>query len=265
MEYNIKLINIYTTLRHSDLLDNDADIALRTSKESMLQFQNLLNKSLPATSTERLVFQTHRQLLKVSSPESIAIITKTKLWHLCLCSSITVLRAILNIPDSVVVTYDKATGYCVTTRLDKLAKDFPLLESSANDTIIKKTEPSSPKGDWVNVSKKQVIHDVVMPSPTPRQRIGRRPRANSERPLRVLKRGEILDQPIQHIKMPTLKAVKAATLNATPSIYVSPLVSACNTVTAPTKTHDLLEDAIKELKDMPSQNWADANDDHLDN
>lgn len=243
MEYNIKLINVYTSLRHSELLDNDTDSNSRLSKESILQFQNLLNRSLPSTPTERLVFQTHRQLLKVSLSESVAIITKTKLWHLCLCSSIPVLRAILKVPENVVVTYEKSTGYCVTTHLDKINEDFPVLTEPASTTTNKKTEYTQPlpKGDWVNVTKKYNNRDIDV-TPGQQGKYSYRQRADSERSIRVLKRGESINT-TRRVSSPTPTSNTNSTQNGNSS--------------------ESLENAIRKLKDMPSQNWADANDDQL--
>lgn len=236
MEYNIKLINVYTSLRHSDLLDG------KVGNDSMLYFQNLLNRSLPSTPTERLVFQTHRQLLKVSTPESIAIITKTKLWHLCLCASIPVLRTILNVPDDIVVTYEKTTGYHVTTRLTRLNEEFPVLKETDEATTAKPREKSPLKNGWVNVSKRN-IENTSQYRRQPNKQESKQDLRQETKQVRILKRDSSLtQQPV-------------TTQQTQPAQPTAAAIQSRN---------ELLEDTIKELKDMPSQNWADANDDALD-
>lgn len=225
MEYNVKLINVYASLRHSDLLNGVVNM------ESMVYFQNTLNKSVPCTPTERLVFQTHRKLLKVSIQDSISIITNTKLWHLCLCAPIPVLRAVLNIPESIVIVYNKSTGYCVTSRLDT-AEEFPVLNKQSTAPV--QVSQTTISNDWINVAKKQ-------PTGTEHQRKRREPRQSKQtrnllQPVRILTRE---------------------------SNQVASLPSDQQAAQLTKQTEESLDDALKKLKEMPSQNWADMEDEDM--
>lgn len=239
MEYNVKLINVYTMLRHSDLLNRSV------CKYSMDYFQETLNKSIPTTPTERLVFQTHRKLLKVSVQDSISIITNTKLWHLCLCAPIPVLRTILKVPDSVVIVYNKSTGYCVTSNVTN--EEFPTLDGQSSKPADPTTDEQSQQSNaWVNVAKRQPTNDAS-PLPTSRRapRQSRQPRkqeksnTTTEKPVKILARGSTL--------------VASVSTSQPPAVLIKQVSEANKKVAE----EESLDNAIKKLKEMPSQNWAD--------
>lgn len=159
MEYNRRLISVYTSLRHSELLESNS-----LTNDSLVYFQTALNKSIPCTPPERLVFQTLRRPLKVSTQDSVSFITATKQWHLCLCAPIPVVRAILNVPDNVIIEYNKIQGYSISLRgahdKENKSEEFPLLKSpKAGANAITNTPTDSPmqsarnKGEWIKVSK----------------------------------------------------------------------------------------------------------------
>lgn len=111
MEYTKRLINVYTSLRHSNLLEGK-----QATEESLTYFQMTLNMSIPCTSQEKLASQILRQTLKHSPEESYKFIVGTKQWHLCLCSTNAVLRRVLGVPQEIAISYDNRSGYKVTLR-----------------------------------------------------------------------------------------------------------------------------------------------------
>lgn len=103
MDYTKRLINIYTLLRHSNLLEKG-----EVTEDSLAYFQNILNRSLPCNNQELTIFQTLRNTLNPYREDSYRFIIRTKQWHLCLCSNISVLRVVLNVPDDIVISYVKS-------------------------------------------------------------------------------------------------------------------------------------------------------------